>query len=145
MADNTRVKTGTLLEVAALGPAIFAAVNPSFFTVRQFSASQESAHDIRIGEVIGGGLVLLLGFGASLSIETSNGGKDWWPFIISLLETGLMVTMYEYALRSPRKGKTDIVTQQPVPPGDIAVMVNNEPLYVQTYSDLSLSRLGVSA
>jgi hypothetical protein len=109
MAASSNEKLGVFLEVSALGPALFAAANPSFFTTRTFAHTPEGIKDIRIGEGIGTVLTLTLGIGATLAISE----PDNWTFTPLLASIGVcvvMVGMYEYGLRHPRQKQTTMVT-----------------------------------
>lgn len=110
-----RSELGTVLEIAALGPAIFAAAGPSFFTVRQFTHTPEGRADIRFAEVFGTTLTLSLGVGASLLLP----GTDYTPIVAAVIISGIMVGMYEYALHNPRNG-TDMQTGEAVTMFEVA-------------------------
>lgn len=108
MALNIEEKRlGPLLEIVALGPAIFAAANPSFFTARQFAHTPEGRKDIRTGELIGTVLTMTLGVGATLVLSDTE-RTTLVPLFTAGAVCAVMVGMYEYALHHPRNTQTDI-------------------------------------
>ena len=109
-----RARVGTTLEVAALGPAIFAAFGPSFFTVRTFAGDAEGVRDIRVAEVMGTVMTLTLGVGAGWAVEDVP-GIDPYPILAAVGVSVVMVGMYEYALRHPHANSRDMAA--PAAPG----------------------------
>jgi CHASE2 domain-containing sensor protein len=103
-----------VLEVVALGPAIFAAAGPSFFTTREFANSPDRKGDIRFAEVFGTTITMTLAISAGLLVEGQE--MDWAPVVAGLLISGTMIGMYEYALAHPRAGSSMTNPQQPAVP-----------------------------
>jgi hypothetical protein len=88
--------------VAADAAAFLSGVNPSMFTIRQFSTSKpgvdsaETAGDIRRGMVIGSALALTAAFGGSAVT------RSWWPVAATVFTLLILCLSYEWALRNPR-------------------------------------------
>lgn len=126
MRTLPRARVGTTLEVAALGPAIFAAFGPSFFTVRTFAGDPEGMHDIRVAEIMGTIMTMALGVGAGLAVDDVT-GLDPYPLLAAVGVSMVMVGMYEYALRHPHKNGKDMrdgAAQPAQPAGQIGLRVS---------------------
>lgn len=92
---------GIVLLVAAEAPQAYSAFLPSIMTIRTFVGDEGAVKDIREGEVFGSAFVLLIGAAGSM-LSGSNA-----PFLIGLATIGVMVGVYEYALRG-RRGDHDM-------------------------------------
>lgn len=79
--------------VAVEGAHAYSAFLPSIFTIRRFRDTQ-TQKDIRDGEVIGSLFVLALG-GVVAAITRSA-----LPLLLAMVTAGVMVSVYEWALRS---------------------------------------------
>lgn len=92
----------TLLSIATAvqGTQIYSAFLPSIFTIRTFAEHSGTATDIRTGEAIASGLVIALGITTGAIVDHSG------PIWLSLFVVLVMVSVYEWALRS-RRGRTD--------------------------------------
>lgn len=94
-------EVGVVLLVMAEAPQAYSAFLPSIMTIRTFVGDEGAVADIREGELFGSAFVLLIGAaGSALS-------KSSWPLIVSILTIGVMVGIYEYALKG-RRGNRDM-------------------------------------
>lgn len=79
---------------AVVGPQAFAAWLPSVFTIRHFANEPGAKQAIRDGEKLGTFYSLALGATVSMIM------KNWTPFIFSIVNVAIMVSTYEWALRT---------------------------------------------
>lgn len=103
MADDDNA--ARLVEVGVLIPAILSAALPSLFTMRQFAHNDASRSDLRLGEIVGGSMVLILGISMSIS------QKSPVPIIVVVIIGGAWFAIIEWAIRHPRNG-TEITSGQ---------------------------------
>jgi|SRR5215469_16894498 len=87
----------------------WSAVNPSFFTIREFSTGkEESIRNVRFGMKIGVALNTLLGIGLTLAY-----GKKGLPAGVATAATGFgLYGMYEYTLRRAHINNPDGKTME---------------------------------
>lgn len=90
------------VEVGVLVPAILSAALPSPFTMRTFAHDPESVTTLRIGEYVGGSMVVLLGIAESMQ------HKSWMPLVLVLVVGGAWFGYIEWALRNPIQGGKDM-------------------------------------
>lgn len=90
--------SGDILLVSAFAgfEALFSysAVLPSIMTIGTFVDSPQKIRMIREGELIGS--IFNLAFAAALVIFSGS----WLPMIFTVVASGMMIVVYEYALRS---------------------------------------------
>lgn len=86
---------GLVILSAAEVPNFLAGLLPSLFTIRTFSDDPEKIAALRRGELVGGGLSLAVGLGASLV------AKSWWPAVACVGTLGVLLYEYEKAIRDP--------------------------------------------
>ena len=84
----------TILAVSEV-PNFLAGLLPSLFTIQTFSDDPEKVKALRQGELIGGGMSLLVGAGASLV------SKSVVPFVACAATLGVFLYQYEQAIRNP--------------------------------------------
>jgi len=89
-----------LVEVAVMVPAILSATMPSPFDVDP--AARRDAHTARVGEVLGGGMVLALGIAMSVD------DRSILPIVLVVLVGSVWVGLTEWALMAPPVGKGDM-------------------------------------
>lgn len=88
--------------VAADAAAFLSGVNPSLFTIRQFSTAKpgidaaETHDDIVRGMVIGSSLAMLAAVGGSAVTGS------WWPVAATLFTLVILDAAYLWALANPR-------------------------------------------
>ncbi len=103
MADDN---AASLVEVGVLIPAILSAALPSLFTMRQFAHNDAAKADLRLGEVVGGSMVLILGIAMSVHQHSPV------PLVVIVIIGGAWFAIIEWAIRNPRNG-TEITSGQP--------------------------------
>jgi hypothetical protein len=96
MPDKMTASTvGLALLAASEVPNFLAGMLPSLMTIRRFGADEMDRSALRQGEILGGGLALVVGLGASLVAQ------DPAPAIATVVILGVMLVMYEHAIRNP--------------------------------------------
>jgi len=103
-------ETALVLLVAVEGAHAYSAFLPSIFTIREFH-NENTVTDIRIGESLATLFVVLLGIITSAIVDNNV------PFWIAATTAIAMISVYEWALRTPRSGsgrmnKNDTETSQ---------------------------------
>ena len=78
--------------------SLWSAINPSFFTIREFS-SKKSEHNVRFGMKLG--LALCVALGAGLYLGYGSKGK--WPAILTGATGVGLYAAYEYTLGQSHK------------------------------------------
>ena len=96
MSDMTPSEVGIVLAVIAQAPQAYSAFLPSIMTIRTFVGDERAVRDIREGELFGSAFVLLIGAAGSMLTKKNA------PFMVSLVSIAVMISVYEYALRSRR-------------------------------------------
>lgn len=86
---------GLVILSAAEVPNFLAGLLPSLFTIRTFSDDPEKVAALRRGELVGGGMALAVGVGASLV------AKSWAPAAACAGTLGVLLWEYEKAIRNP--------------------------------------------
>jgi len=94
----------TLLAVSEV-PNFLAGMLPSLMTIRRFGADEMDRQALRQGEIAGAALAGMVGIGASLI------ANDPLPAIGTFVTLGIMLCMYEYAIRNPHPDATPINQQ----------------------------------
>lgn len=92
----TASEIGIVLAVIAQAPQAYSAFLPSIMTIRTFVGDERAVRDIREGELFGSAFVLLIGAAGSMLTKKNA------PFAVSLVSIAVMISVYEYALRSRR-------------------------------------------
>lgn len=87
-------KTALAILVAVEGAHAYSAFLPSIFTIRTFRSEKDTIRSIRDGELVGS--MFALGLGAVVSALT----KDRLPLLFAIGTVVVMVSVYEWALRS---------------------------------------------
>ena len=124
---KTNGGNGETVGLALLGSisafSLWAAVNPSFFTIREFS-SKQSAHNVRFGMKLG--LILCAALGAGLYLGYGKKGK--WPAILTAVTGVGLYGGYELTLRKSHvnnpTGKSIAYQGQQGPPTPAAAPSN---------------------
>lgn len=112
MADDFSASTiGLMLLSASEVPNFLAGMLPSLMTIKRFGATQEDRDTLRRGEVAGSALSLMVGAGASLA------AKSWLPMLATLGILGIMLFMYEEAIRNPHVDAVPINDPSNMPGG----------------------------
>lgn len=93
---------GLTLLAASEVPNFLAGMAPSLFTLQHFTskspADAKAARDsMHRAYIVGGGLSLVVGAGASLVSES------WLPFVACAIVLVVLVVQYEYALDNPHE------------------------------------------
>lgn len=91
----TASTVGLALLAASEVPNFLAGMLPSLMTIRRFGADDLDRTALRQGEILGGSLALIVGVGASLVAQ------DPAPAVATIVILGVMLVMYEYAIRNP--------------------------------------------
>lgn len=91
----TAATVGLALLAAGEVPNFLAGMLPSLMTIRRFGADEMDRQALRSGEVAGSVLALGVGVGASLA------ANDATPAIATVVILGIMLCMYEHAIRNP--------------------------------------------
>lgn len=86
---------GLMLLAAGEVPNFLAGMLPSIMTIKRFGATDDDRSALRRGEVAGSALSIMVGIGASLAADS------WLPFLSVLGILGIMLYMYEEAIRNP--------------------------------------------
>jgi len=86
--DHALAALGTLIN----GGQVYSAFLPSVFTIRHFGADPATVKDIRDGERIATGFVLVMGVAIAFLVESPV------PLYSAILLAVVMVSVYEYAL-----------------------------------------------
>jgi hypothetical protein len=91
---------GLTLLAASEVPNFLAGLAPSLFTLSHRGGKSgehlaEARASMRRAYVVGGGLSLAVGAGASLV------GDSWWPFGVTVAVFVILVAQYEHALNNP--------------------------------------------
>ncbi|MBS0175745.1 MAG: hypothetical protein JSR64_17035 [Nitrospira sp.] len=104
MADSVdyAAAAGLMLLAAGEVPNFLAGMLPSLMTIRRFGADQEDRDTLRRGEIAGSALSIMVGVGASLAADS------WLPLLSVLVILGIMLYMYEEAIRNPHAGAKPI-------------------------------------
>lgn len=84
-----------VIEIGVLVPAILSAALPSPFTMRTFADNPESVRTLRIGEVVGGIMVVALGIAESIDHQSI------WPLVVVFIFGAAWYGYIEWALRNP--------------------------------------------
>lgn len=104
MAENVdyAAAAGLMLLAAGEVPNFLAGMLPSLMTIRRFGADEEDRATLRRGEVAGSALSIMVGVGASLA------ARSWLPLLSVGAILGIMLYMYEEAIRNPHSGAKPI-------------------------------------
>jgi hypothetical protein len=102
MAENNRGTASWIIEIGVLVPAILSASLPSPFTMRTFAHDKESVRTLRIGEIVGGGMVLALGVAESYDKHSIG------PLVVVVLVSATWFMFIEWAIRNPINGGTNM-------------------------------------
>lgn len=97
MADGALGGNGAsyFIEIGVLVPAILSASLPSPFTMRTFANNPESVKTLRIGEVVGGSMVVLLGVAESIQHGSIM------PMVLVVVIGVAWFSFIEWAIRNP--------------------------------------------
>lgn len=93
---------GLVILSAAEVPNFLAGLLPSIFTIRTFADDPEKVAALRRGEIVGGGMALGVGIGASLVAKT------WAPAVACLGTLAVLLYEYERAIRNPISQQLDM-------------------------------------
>ena len=93
-----------VIEIGVLVPAILSAALPSPFTMRTFANNPESVKTLRIGEVVGGVMVVALGIAESIDHHSV------WSMIVVLIFSAAWYGYIEWALRNPMPNATSMAS-----------------------------------
>lgn len=99
-----------IIEMAVMVPAILSATIPSPFQARDRAHDPRSRNTARIGELVGGGLVLVLG------VAESWEERNWRPLLVVIVVAGAWIWMSEWMLRNPMEGGSGAVASSSSPP-----------------------------
>lgn len=83
------------VEIGVLVPAVLSAALPSPFTMRTFADDPESVSTLRIGEWVGGAMVLALGIAESIDHHSFG------PLLLVIAFGAAWFAYIEWALRNP--------------------------------------------
>ncbi len=86
--------TALAIFVAVEGANAYSAFLPSIFTIRTFKSETGTHRSIRDGEVIATLFALAIGAATSLIVAS------WLPLFFAVVTAIVMVSVYEWALRS---------------------------------------------
>lgn len=107
MAETSLVKDEATIIILLIGEAsgVFAGFCPSWFTVsspffHEQAAKEGNIRRIRWGEIAATTIVCATGFAVS---ERSSDSRSWFPFIASVIISGVFVAGYEFMIRNPSK------------------------------------------
>jgi hypothetical protein len=101
MADaETLALAGLAIMAAAEVPNFLAGLLPSTMTIGRFAADAEDRGRLRRSEIVGSGLALAVGVGASLI------GQSPLPLLLTLAVLGVLLYEYERAIRCAQNGGT---------------------------------------
>lgn len=100
---------GLTLLAASEVPNFLAGMAPSLFTLSHMSGKSgehqaEARASMRRAYVVGGGLSLAVGAGASLVADS------WWPFMVTVGVFVILVMQYEHALSNPHNTAEEMFT-----------------------------------
>lgn len=98
---DTQTVALTLLAAAEV-PNFLAGLMPSLMTIQRFGAEDIDRDALRRGELAGSALSLLVGGGASLA------SGSWLPFAGTIVVLGILLALYEHAIRNPSPSATPI-------------------------------------
>lgn len=93
---------GLVILAASEVPNFMAGLLPSLFTIQTFSDDPAKVKALRRGELVGGGLAVGVGVGASLVADS------WVPLFACLAILAVLVYEYERAIRNPINGGTSM-------------------------------------
>jgi hypothetical protein len=99
-----------VIEIGVLVPAILSAALPSPFTMRTFADNPESVKTLRIGEVVGGVMVVALGIAESIDHHS------FWPMVVILIFGAAWYGYIEWALRNPMSSAHNMASGAPAAP-----------------------------
>lgn len=100
-----------MLLAAGEVPNFLAGMLPSILTIKRFGSDDEDRAALRRGEVAGAGLSIMVGVGASLAADS------WLPLLSVSVILGLMLYMYEEAIRNPHPDNMPISDKRNLPNG----------------------------
>ena len=80
--------------MALEGLHAYSAFLPSIMTIGTFVDTPEKVQMIRQGEMVATGFLALLSGSVAIMV------KSWWPLVMAFAAGGLMLAVYEYALRN---------------------------------------------
>jgi hypothetical protein len=108
MADaDALAMAGLAIMAAAEVPNFLAGLLPSTMTIGRFAADPEDRARLRRSEVVGSGLALAVGVGASLI------GRSPLPFILTLAVLAVLLYEYERAIRSAQQSGRAVPINDP--------------------------------
>jgi hypothetical protein len=113
-SDNGGGTASWIIEIGVLVPAILSASLPSPFTMRTFAHDKESVRTLRIGEIVGGGMVLALG------VAESWDKHSWGPLLVVVAVSTTWFFFIEWAIRNPINGGTNMSGESNAPSSNTA-------------------------
>ena len=102
---------GLMLLAAGEVPNFLAGMLPSLLTIKRFGADDGDRAALRRGEIAGSALSMMVGVGASLAADS------WLPLLSVLIILGIMLYMYEEAIRNPHPDSMPINDARNLPNG----------------------------
>lgn len=96
---------GLALLAAGEVPNFLAGALPSFLTIGRFAADDHDRWKLRVGEILGGGMAILVAVGASLAAGSVL------PLVMAAGVLVVMLAGYEWAIRHPHPEATGMNEQ----------------------------------